>query len=309
MMNNREVTSPSLLLLLLFLLQHLSPVQAAFLTPSAANNTPRQGGDTKLGSFSAAVAVADTFWKTSPYAAAALTCAVKGSVADLVAQKYFQSDADTYTESESDDSSSSSASLKQRQRSNNLNSNSKGAVRRNGRFHHWLSARTAARRQTTSALSSSVAISSSSSPKSNSSPKADWKRNIAYALYGSIYQGIMQEYMFNQLYPMLFGVGTDVRTVAAKVAFNLFVHAPLITIPIAYLVKAALYQDSAHDAFAKYWNDIRHHGLLTKFFLLWGPVQSLTFSVIPQHLRVTFIAAVSFFWMIILSSTASKPKA
>ena len=56
----------------------------------------------------------------------------------------------------------------------------------------------------------------------------------------------------------------------------------------------------------RYWDDIRNHGLLKKYFLLWGPVQCVTFSVVPERYRVTFIACVSFFWLIILSTIASK---
>ena len=64
-----------------------------------------------------------------------------------------------------------------------------------------------------------------------------------------------------------------------------------------------------------YMEDIRKHGLLTKYryFVLWGPVQCsmfnaqcITFSIIPEHFRVTFIAMVSFFWLIILSTIASR---
>jgi len=65
---------------------------------------------------------------------------------------------------------------------------------------------------------------------------------------------------------------------------------------------------SAKEAFRRYVDDIRNHGLLTKYWLLWGPVQCLTFSIVPEHFRVTFIAAVSFFWLIILSSIASKKR-
>lgn len=43
-----------------------------------------------------------------------------------------------------------------------------------------------------------------------------------------------------------------------------------------------------------------------KRYSLWGPVQCLTFGVVPQHLRIAFIALVSFFWLIIFSSVTAK---
>jgi hypothetical protein len=132
------------------------------------------------------------------------------------------------------------------------------------------------------------------------------KRNFAYIVYGSLYQGMTQEYIYNHLYPVFFGYGTDVRTVLIKVAFDLMIQTTLLTLPIAYLSKAVIYQYSFGEALRRYVADIQTHGLLTKYFCLWGPVQCLTFGVIPEHFRVTFIAFVSFFWLIILSSIASK---
>jgi hypothetical protein len=35
-------------------------------------------------------------------------------------------------------------------------------------------------------------------------------------------------------------------------------------------------------------------------------LQCLTFGVVPQHLRIAFIAVVSFFWLIIFSSLTAK---
>ena len=137
-------------------------------------------------------------------------------------------------------------------------------------------------------------------------PQADLQRNLAYIVYGAIYQGITQEYIYNHVYPVFFGAGTDIRTVLMKVGFDLFFQTTLFTLPIAYMTKALIYRYSLGEAFRRYVDDIKNHGLLRKYFALWGPVQCLTFSIIPEHFRVSFIAMVSFFWLIILSSIASK---
>lgn len=118
--------------------------------------------------------------------------------------------------------------------------------------------------------------------------------------------GVTQEYVYNHLYPLFFGSGTDVVTVLTKVFFDLLVQTTLLTLPIAYFSKALIYRYGFREALRRYTDDIRNHGLLTKYFGLWGPVQCLTFSVVPEHWRVTFIAMVSFFWLIILSTIASK---
>lgn len=139
-----------------------------------------------------------------------------------------------------------------------------------------------------------------------STTRFDLKRNAAFLVYGSVYQGMAQEYIYNHLYPLFFGSGVDLFTVLSKVLFDLLIQTTLVTLPIAYLTKALLYNYSVGEALRRYVDDIRNHGLLTKYFVLWGPVQCITFSIIPEHFRVTFIALVSFFWLIILSTIASK---
>ena len=136
--------------------------------------------------------------------------------------------------------------------------------------------------------------------------KFNAQRNIAYILYGSMYQGLTLEFIYNRIYPVLFGTGTDLVTVASKVMFNMIFQTTLVTLPIAYMSKAIIFKYSFREAFRRYTDDIKHHKLLVKFYMLWFPVMSIAFSIIPEHFRVTFIAMISFFWLIILSSIANK---
>jgi Mpv17 / PMP22 family len=145
----------------------------------------------------------------------------------------------------------------------------------------------------------------------------DLKRNAVFLLYGALYQGLVHEYVFNTLYPAWFGTGTELSVVLVKVLFNLLIQTTLVTLPVAYLLKAVIldmHSSSSSNnplqaALDKYWQDIQHQHLLTKCFALWGPVQCITFSIVPEHYRVTFIALVSFFWLILLShiSNAENP--
>lgn len=105
-----------------------------------------------------------------------------------------------------------------------------------------------------------------------------------------------------------FGSGTELSVVAVKVCFDLFVQTTILTLPIAYLTKAAIFRYSVKEGLQRYWEDITTHGLLLKYFALWGPVQCLTFSIIPEQFRVGWIAVVSFFWLIILSTISAKPR-
>ena len=236
----------------------------------------------------------ESFWQTCPYQAAALVCGVKASAADWVAQSQ------SMAGEEDEDSALEEPALS------------------------W---------QTTAIADH----------PHNTNNMWDMKRNAAFLLYGALYQGMAHEFIFNHLYPVWFGTGVEPTVVATKVAFNLLVQTTLVTLPFAYLCKAAVCGSGSNSednnntnnsdpasnhaqqdastlednnnnnnqnaildmAFSKYWDDIQTQGLLWKCFALWGPVQCLTFSVIPEHLRVTFIAFVSFFWLILLSHISS----
>ena len=132
------------------------------------------------------------------------------------------------------------------------------------------------------------------------------QRNVAFLAYGALYQGMAQEYIYNHCYPQWFGTDTNPTTVLTKVAFDLGVQTTLVTLPLAYFFQALLKRQSVSQAWQHYWKDVQQQGLWTKYWLLWGPVQCLTFTIVPEHLRVSFIAAVSFFWLILLSALSSS---
>ena len=104
----------------------------------------------------------------------------------------------------------------------------------------------------------------------------------------------------------MFGTGIDLVTVASKVLFDMLIQSTLVTLPTAYMSKAVIFRYSFREAFRRYIDDIKNHKLLVKYYMLWFPVMTFTFSVVPEHFRVTFAAMVSFFWLIILSSIANK---
>jgi Mpv17 / PMP22 family len=147
-------------------------------------------------------------------------------------------------------------------------------------------------------------ISSTTTPSQK--VKTDVLRNIAFLLYGALYQGMGQEYIYNHLYPLYFGTGTNMVTVLIKVAFDLLIQTTLLTLPVAYGIKAIIYKYTFQEALRRYIDDIMNHGLLIKYFTLWGPVQCMTFGIIPERYRISFIAIVSFFWLIILSTISSR---
>jgi hypothetical protein len=129
-----------------------------------------------------------------------------------------------------------------------------------------------------------------------------------FFLYGGLYQGCVQYFIFNELYPIWFGEGTDIGTIAVKVCFDQFVLTPFICLPVCYLVKALVFSYPLRDGLERYIADAKRD-LLIKYWVLWGPVQCLTFGVVPPQWRVPFIALVSFFWLLILSSITARAEA
>jgi hypothetical protein len=126
-------------------------------------------------------------------------------------------------------------------------------------------------------------------------------QNLVFLLYGGLYQGLAQQFMYSNLFPDLFGNGMTWQSVAMQVGFDMAIVGPFLCLPIAYAVKGVFTADdklsfqTVLDGLDKYVEDVMIRGLLLKYWALWVPVQTLTFGSIPQHFRVTFVAAVSFF--------------
>ena len=136
----------------------------------------------------------------------------------------------------------------------------------------------------------------------------EWRRNLGFVLYGGLYQGVVQYFIFNECFPVWFGEGVDVATVATKVIVDQLVLTPFLCLPVAYLFKGLVFGKAPADEMRRYIADARQ-GLLLKYWLIWTPAQCLTFGVVPAQWRIPFIAIVSFFWLILLSTISSRDDA
>lgn len=134
-------------------------------------------------------------------------------------------------------------------------------------------------------------------------------RNLAFLLYGGLYQGCAQHFFYNIMLPTIFGEGRTIGTVLCKVLFDALILTPILCLPSAYLTKAIVFRYSLKEGLSRYIYDVKKNRLLFKYWALWAPVQCLTFGVIPVHYRIAFIAVVSFFWLMILSSLTAKSDA
>ena len=221
----------------------------------------------------------NTFYKENPFKGAFLTCSIKGCSADLVAQ-YISSKREYRREQE--------LVLQQQQ----LEEDDEGYL---NPFHTLLGSLRKAR---------GGELSERELQERKHKLNIDWKRTLVFILYGGFYQGCAQEFIYNSVLPIL-GTGTDMKTVARKVAVDMGLISPLLCIPAAYVIKGSLIGNSFQQSLANYVDDVLHQGVVFKNWMIFVPVQCLTFSIIPEHFRVSFVACISFFWMILLSSILS----
>lgn len=139
-----------------------------------------------------------------------------------------------------------------------------------------------------------------------SRPSFQMKRNLAFLLYGGIYQGCFQEHLFNKIFPIIFGEGNSLLTVGLKVSFDMLIVSPFLCLPVAYLIKGIIYRLSMMDSIHRYIHDVKENGLLKTYWAVWWPVQAFNFMLVPKQFRITFIACFSFFWLIMLSAISGK---
>ena len=134
----------------------------------------------------------------------------------------------------------------------------------------------------------------------------DWKRNFAFLLYGGFGLGIIYEWILNEFFLQLFGHQSDLKTVLALTAVEVFVIAPFLIIPLSYILNAIIHKTSCRESIHKYLQDVTQNQLLTTYFALFGPIQILLLTYIPSQFRMSVSSFVSFLWLMILSNISAK---
>lgn len=166
----------------------------------------------------------------------------------------------------------------------------------------------------TQAIGNEKASTSESASDNNNqvSNSVNISRNLGFLFYGGIYQGIAQNFIYNVIYPSWFGTDDSLALIGKEVLVDNLLFAPFLCLPIAYAFKTAfsseepLGLDTLKVGLEKYVQDVTTKGLLVRYWALWFPASMLTFGVIPAHYRVVFVAAVSFFWIFMLSAISSS---
>lgn len=228
----------------------------------------------------------DNFFRTQPFLSAFVACSVKASAADFLAQA-----------SETEDEAASS-----------VVATSASAAKAPPSFLTMFTA------------SSTTAI---EQQEQQQPPDVNLNRNVAFLLYGGLYQGMFLQFLYMVVYPFLYG--DSVFRVPLTILTDICAFGPFVTLPLAYILRAVIesnngdgseensnsnnsneLQETLQQGIAKYKNHVVTQGLLYKYWSIWAPAQTINFLFVPEHLRVFFVAFVSFFWVFLLSGISSQ---
>lgn len=203
-----------------------------------------------------------------------------------------------------------------------------------------------------------IVQSSTIPPEPSADNNINVRRNVGFIVYGGLYQGVFQQYMYGSVFPTYFDDSIPlVLSTLMQLVLDMALLGPCLCLPVAYFVQSmctsSLLPPPSNDrkrhytrreerfnlspdgtttlavsgenpstltrfgtsattvlrhAWEQYLHDVEHEHILIKYWSLWIPVKCLTFTLIPCHLRIVFIATISFFWMMILSNASSSSR-
>ncbi|KAJ8614457.1 hypothetical protein CTAYLR_000824 [Chrysophaeum taylorii] len=136
----------------------------------------------------------------------------------------------------------------------------------------------------------------------------DLKRSVVFGSFGCLYQGLFQYFAFNHVLEGAFP-GVRPRVVLIKVALTNAILDPCFFFPSFYSLKEALAAQRLDAAVVMAALDEYHSNYMNDWlnsWAVWLPAHAITYGVIPIEWRIPWVAAVSFGYVCILSSTRGE---
>lgn len=131
----------------------------------------------------------------------------------------------------------------------------------------------------------------------------DWRRHSIFCLFGFAYLGGFQYWLYNKKFVQWCGPITELvghRGVApVKTLMDQCIHHPFVYFPVFYSLKAMVEGNPLSDAFHKYRSELVDN--VKALWTIWIPAQLFNFAFVPRHLRIPYVAGVSFVWTVVLS--------
>lgn len=132
----------------------------------------------------------------------------------------------------------------------------------------------------------------------------DLKRLAVFTSFGLTYLGGWQYFLFNKLFVrcekmMTFAKWQPLTQASILTFLDLGLHTPLMYYPAFYSIKSYLDGKTVANTMTTYNANIQSD--MVAMWKIWLPAQMTNFMFIPLHMRMPFIASVSFGWTIVLS--------
>ena len=140
----------------------------------------------------------------------------------------------------------------------------------------------------------------------------DRPRLATFCLFGFAYQGGFQYWWFNVVWEGLFP-GRAFKPVLQKILATNLISDPIFFFPTFYTMREAMTRPADAltkpfsifcDALAKYRQNYFQDWMNT--WSVWFPGHLITYGVCPMHLRMPWVAGLSFGYLLILSRTRGE---
>ena len=122
----------------------------------------------------------------------------------------------------------------------------------------------------------------------------DKPRMLSAGLFGGLWQGCGQYFVYNVAFTSLIGGGTCTKTVLKKLAADCFIHTPFMWLP----VNLSMYEMIKNGSLNRVPDRWRSEVIPTMkvYCMVWPGVNFLNFMFVPMELRMTVIFFASIFW-------------
>ncbi|MEW5308842.1 MAG: hypothetical protein WDW38_000772 [Sanguina aurantia] len=131
----------------------------------------------------------------------------------------------------------------------------------------------------------------------------DWRRHAMFCSFGLVYLGCFQYYLYNTLFVRwCSGITAAVGhrgSAPIKTFIDQAIHHPFVYFPSFYMLKGTVEGRTLDSSLTKYKADLWEN--CKALWLIWVPAQLVNFSFVPRHLRIPFVAGVSFAWTVVIS--------
>lgn len=132
----------------------------------------------------------------------------------------------------------------------------------------------------------------------------DLKRHGLFCAFGLFYLGGFQYYLYNHLFVRwCAGITAAVGHKGAapvKTFIDQAIHHPFAYFPAFYGLKGAVEGRPLSSTWDRYraelWDNCK------ALWTIWVPAQLVNFAFVPRHLRIPYVAGVSFAWTVVLSA-------